>query len=91
MRNISRPSDVCLFHEDIDTYIEESTAQTVAVFISSHRRAIVNSVKKYADKSLKGATSIINWVRGDNNKNDAAIIRMHKKQRNKLLNRRKER
>jgi hypothetical protein len=64
MRDIARPSDVCLFHDDIEKYIEQSTAKTIAIFISSHRRAIVNSVRKYADKSLKGATSIINWVRG---------------------------
>jgi len=90
MRDIARPSDVCLFHDDIEKYIEQSTAKTIAIFISSHRRAIVNSVKKYADKSLQGATSIINWVRGDNNNNDAAIDRIHTKQRNTLLHRRKE-
>jgi hypothetical protein len=87
MRDIARPSDVCLFHDDIEKYIEQSTAKTIAIFISSHRRAIV---KKYAAKSLQGATLIINWVRGENTKNDAAIDRIHTKQRNTLLHRRKE-
>jgi hypothetical protein len=90
MRDISRPSDVCLFHDDIEKYIEQSTAKTIAIYISSHRRAIVNSVKKYADKSLQGATSILTWVRGENTENDAAIGRIHTKQRNTLLNKKKD-
>jgi len=91
MRDIARPSDVCLFlclfRDDVEKYIEQSTSKTIAIFISSHRRAILNSVRKYADKSLQGATSILNWVRGDNNENDAALKRIHTKQRNTLLHR----
>jgi len=87
MRDVARPSDVCLFHDDVEKYIEQSTSKTIAIFISSHRRAIINSVRKYADRSLHGATSILNWVRGDNNENDAAIKRIHTKQRNTLLHR----
>ena len=32
----ARPGDMCLFHEDIDEHIENSTAQTIASYISSH-------------------------------------------------------
>jgi hypothetical protein len=90
MRDIAQPSDICLFHNDIGKYIEQSIAQTIAVFISSHRRAIVNSVKKFVGKSLQGATSIINWVRGENNKNDETIDKIHAMQRKRLLNTNKE-
>ena len=76
MRDIARPRDVCLFHKDIDKNIEKSTAQTIAVFISSHRRALLNSVKKYADTLITGTPTIIQWVRGTNN-NDEAIAKIH--------------
>jgi hypothetical protein len=89
MRDIARPSDVCLFHQDIDKYTKESTAQSIAVFISSHRRAILNSVKKYADTAITGTPTIIQWVRGTNN-NDEAIAKIHTLQRSRLINTSKE-
>jgi hypothetical protein len=33
MRDIARPSGMCLFHEDVDKYIDQPTAQTIAVYI----------------------------------------------------------
>jgi hypothetical protein len=90
MRNIARPCDVYLFHDDIDKYIEQSTAQTIAVYINSHRRAIVNSVKKHSDNSITGSTTIIKWVRGTTNDNDEAIAKIHALQRTRLLNTNKE-
>ena len=32
----ARPGNMCLFHKDIDEHIENSTAQTIASYISSH-------------------------------------------------------
>jgi len=74
MRDEARPSDVCLFHDDVEEYLGQANSNTIAILISSHRRAITNSVKKFANTSLTGATTILQWVRGSNN--DEAIARI---------------
>jgi hypothetical protein len=53
MKDKARPSDMYLFHENEEEYIEKSTAQTIATWVSSHRRATGNSVKKWALTALK--------------------------------------
>jgi len=90
-KNESRPADMCLFHANIDEYINNSNAPTLATYISSHRKAIMNSVKKWARSSHIGATSILQWVSGHNG--TEVIERIHTRQRNKLLSdgRKKER
>jgi hypothetical protein len=91
MREYARPSDVCLFIEEEEDYLEKSTARTMATFISSHRRAIIDSVKKWAKTSQTGATTILRWL---GNSNTAETIeKIHTRQRQSLLSdgRKKER
>jgi hypothetical protein len=45
-KNKARPADMGLFHANIDQYIEDSTARALANYISSHSKAIKNSVTK---------------------------------------------
>jgi hypothetical protein len=73
-----------LFHADIEEFLDNSTAQTIATFISSHRKAIANSVKKYTAESQAGVTSVVQWIRGWSNNNDI-IEKMHARQRKDLL------
>jgi hypothetical protein len=80
----ARPADMGLFHNDIEEFIDSSTAQTIATFISSHKRAIANSVKKYKAASQVGATSVVQWIRGWSNNNDV-IERMNARQRKDIL------
>jgi hypothetical protein len=47
------------------------------MYISSHRRAIMNSVKNYADISITGSTTIVHWMRGMNHDNDDTIAKIH--------------
>jgi NAD-dependent dihydropyrimidine dehydrogenase PreA subunit len=84
MKDQARPSDMCLFHENEEEYIEHSTAQMIATWVSSHRRAILNSVKRWALTAAKGSTSILQWVRISNE--PAVIDRVYSRQRNKLIN-----
>ena len=72
-----------LFHTNEEEYIEESSSQTIATWISSHRKAIANSVKKWAATSQTGITSIVGWMRGEDN--NEAIDRIHTRQRQELL------
>ena len=83
LKDSARPSDMFLFHTNKAEYIEESTSQTIAAWISSHRKAITNSVKKWAATSQTGATSIVGWMRGEDN--NEAIDQIHTQQRQELL------
>jgi len=89
----ARPSDMGLFHNDLEKYIEESNARTIANYISSHTKAIKNSVAKWKKGSQTGVTSIIHWVRGLNDTNNAALEKIQTIQRDRLLGdgRKKER
>ena len=53
------------------------------MYISSHRRAIMNSVKNYADIPITGSTTIVHWMRGMNHDNDDTIAKIHTLQRNR--------
>jgi hypothetical protein len=74
LKDKARPIDMGLFHADIEEYLDNSTAPTIATYISSHRNAIKNSVKK----------SVVQWIRGWSN-NDDIIEKMHARQRKDLL------
>ena len=89
----ARPADMGLFHADVDQYIEDSTARTLANYISSHSKAIKNSVAKWANQSEQGTRSIVGWIRGLGERNNAALDRIQTIQRDKLLGdgRKKER
>jgi hypothetical protein len=65
-----------LFHADNQEFLDESTAQTIATYISSHRKATANSVKKYTVASQAGVTSVVQWIRGWSNNADI-IEKMH--------------
>jgi hypothetical protein len=84
MKDKARPVDMGLFHADIKSFLDNSTAQTIATFISSHRKAITNSVKKYMAASQEGVTSVVQWISGWSN-NDEIIEKMHAQQRKDLL------
>jgi len=84
LKDKARPVDMGLFHANIDEFLDNSTAQTIATFISSHRKAIANSVKKYTAASQAGATSVVQWIRGWGNNNEA-IERMNSRQRKDIL------
>jgi hypothetical protein len=84
MKDIARPSDMFLFHVNEEEYIIQSTSQTIASWISSHRKAITNSVKKWAATSQNGLTGIVGWMRGE--EDNKAIDRIHARQRQEFLN-----
>ena len=91
MKEIARPSDTCLFITNESEYIDRSTARTIATFVSSHRRAILDSVKKWAKTSQTGVTLILNWLQNSNTA--STIENIHSRQRSRLINdgRKKER
>jgi len=85
LKQDARPADMGLFHENVEIYIEEANAIALANYISSHTKAIKNSVKKWTSRSQHGVRSIVDWIRGLNETNDAALDKIHTIQRDKLL------
>jgi hypothetical protein len=79
----AQPVDMGLFHADIEEFLDNSTAQTIATYISSHRNAIANSVKKYTAVSQAGVTSVVQWIKGWSN-NDDIIEKMRARQQKDL-------
>jgi hypothetical protein len=51
LKGKARLVDMGLFHADIEDFLDNSIAQIIANYISSHRKAIANSVKKYTTAS----------------------------------------
>jgi hypothetical protein len=84
LKDKARPIDIGLFHGDIEEFLDNSTAQTLATYISSHRKAIANSVKKYTASSQAGVTSVVQWIRGWSNNADI-IEKLHARQQKDLL------
>jgi hypothetical protein len=72
------------FHADIEEYLDNSTAQTIATYISINRNAIKSSVEKYTAASQAGVTLVVQWLRGWSN-NDDIIEKLHKRQQKDLL------
>jgi hypothetical protein len=79
-----QPIDMGLFHADILGFLDNQTAQTIATYISSHRKAIANSVKKYTAASQAGVISVVQWIRGWSN-NDDIIEKLNARQQKDLL------
>jgi hypothetical protein len=84
MRTKARPSDECLFIDNENGFIETSSAKTIATFISSHRRAIVNSVKKWAKISHTGVLTMSQWASSNNSA--ATMERNNSIRRDRLIN-----
>jgi hypothetical protein len=82
-KNDSRPDDMCLFHTNIEDFIDTSTATTLATYISSHWKAILHSVTKWAKSSYSRVPSILKWIRQNNG--TEIIERIHSRKRAQLL------
>ena len=63
LRNDTRPVDSFLFLSDVEAYIEKSTANTLASYISTTKRAILKSVKRWEKQKKMGVVSITRWLR----------------------------
>ena len=46
LKDDARPGDRFLFHDDVDEFIEKSSAKRIGSWVRSHRIAIKNSVNK---------------------------------------------
>jgi hypothetical protein len=79
-----RPVDLGLFHADIEECLDNLTIQTIATYISCHKKSITNSVKKSMAVSQAGVTAVVQGIRGWSNNNDT-IEKMHARQRKDLL------
>ena len=59
MKDEARPVNQFLFHNNVDNFIEKSSAKRIGSWVCSHCNAIKNSVKKWEESSISGTKSII--------------------------------
>ena len=62
MKNEARAGDRFLFHDNVDEFIEKSSAKRIGSWVRSHRIAIKNSVNKWKKSSISGTQSILDWI-----------------------------
>ena len=79
MEDKVRPSDSFLF-PDLDILLAKDTA-SLREYLSSHRKAIRNSVTKWAQQHKKGARSIVGWICNQSNGNSRQMKQREEKQR----------
>ena len=54
MKDETRPGDQFLFHNNVNEFIEKSSAKRIASWVCSHRNTIKKSVKKWKESSISG-------------------------------------
>ena len=59
LQEIARPSDSMLFYQHVEKEIEQGTAVKLEGFVAIKTRPIHNSVKKWADRAISGAKSVV--------------------------------
>ena len=75
-----------LFHKDLETEIEKGIAATLEGLVAMKSRPIHNSVKKWADRAISGAKSVVGWIRTGGKKNREIIERTENRQRIQFKN-----
>ena len=68
-----------LFYQDMEKEIEQRTAVKLEGFVAMKMRPIYNSVKKWADRAISGAKSVVGWFRTGGKKNKEIIERAEKR------------
>ena len=89
-----KPRDKYLFRRDQKTFVKNSKTSTLAEYVVSHTKAIHNSVKQWKEEKKNGVQSIYKWITTgkDGRKNKTLIERLHKRDRDRMLDgRQKER
>ena len=85
MEDRIRPSDKFLF-PDITILLAKDTA-SLREYVSSHRKAIRNSVKKWSYQYEQGARSIVGWISAQSKRNtwEMTLSDRKKRKRKRLL------
>ena len=86
LQEIARPSDSMLFYQEVEKEIEQGTAETLDGFVAMKTRPIYNSVKKWVDRTISGAKSVIGWFRTGGKENREIIERAENRQRDQFKN-----
>ena len=73
LQEIAWMSDTMLFYEDVEKEMKCGTAATLEGFVAMKTRPIHNSVKKWADRAISGAKSVVGWIKTGGKKNREII------------------
>ena len=71
-----RPRDQFLFQDDPEEFLKRSTAKQVATYITTSKRAIINSYNKWKQHTAAGVRSVIGWLVADDPNNEDTFIKL---------------
>ena len=83
LKDDARPGDRFLFHDNVNKFIEKSSAKRIASWVCSHRIAIKNSVNKWRKSSINGTKSILDWISTVNT--SKTISKVYRRQHNRWM------
>ena len=87
-----RPRDQFLFRDDPNEFLKRSTTKQIATYITTSRRAIINSYNQWKKHTDAGVSSVIGWLTNDNPGNESVFTRLRQSFRKRMLDgRQKER
>ena len=86
LQEIARPSDSILFYQDVEKEIEQRTAAKLEGFVAMKTRLIHNSFRKWADRAISGAKSVVGWIRIGGKKKIEIIEKTENRQRVQFKN-----
>jgi PHD/YefM family antitoxin component YafN of YafNO toxin-antitoxin module len=79
------PRDMYLFRRNLEAFISELTTDKLAVYVTSHKKAIKISVKQWKKQLELDINSVINWLRL-HGENETIMDNIHTRQRQQMLN-----
>ena len=80
-----QPSDYCLIPENKELFVESSTLNDLAEWLSSHQKMIQNSVNKWKKRSEKGSRNIGDWLKTLTAKNKEIFENIYTRHRDRLI------
>ena len=85
-KNQALPRDMYLFRRNLEEFISQSTTDKLAVYVTSHKRAIKNSVTQWKKQRDSGIHTVTYWLRSHSRENEIVIDNIHTRQRQQMLN-----
>lgn len=78
-----RPSNMFMLHSNSDKLFKKWTAQTIESWVNSNQKAILSINEKWKKSSQRDRKLIVNWIRGENDKD--VIDQLHVRQKKRIL------
>ena len=75
-----------LFRRNLEEFISQLATDKLAAYVTSHKRAIKNSVKQWKKQRDSGMHTVTYWLRSYSRENETILNNIHTRQRQQMLN-----